>query len=229
MKKSILAAFALAALTLTSCKKETTTTEASTTEVSTDATSENTTIEGDSYTVQTADAKVNWEGGKVSGDKHMGTIAVKEGNLIVKDAKVVGGKFVLDMNTITATDIVNDDEKKGMLEGHLKGTGEPEGADHFFNVNQFPTSTFEITNVTEENGKQKIEGNLTIKDKTNPISFLATTKVDGDNVTLVSDEIVFDRTKFNVNYNSGTLIKDLAADKIIKDDIIIKVELSAKK
>lgn len=223
MKKSILAAFALAALTLTSCKKETAPTTGTTTETAVAVT------DGTPYAVSTADSKVEWEGGKVSGDKHNGTIAIKEGNFIVKDGKIVGGNFVLDMNTITATDIVGDDEKKGMLEGHLKGTGEPEGADHFFNVTKFPTSTFEITSVTEENGKQKVEGNLTIKGKTNPVSFFANTKVEGDNVNFASEEILFDRTKFDVNYNSGTLVKDLAADKIINDNIKILVTAVAKK
>lgn len=226
MKKSILAAFVLSALALTSCKKETENTNTTTTDSLTSAT---TVVDGDQYAVQVADSKVEWEGSKVSGDKHFGTIALKEGAVIVKDGKVVGGNFVLDMNTITATDIVGDDEKKGMLEGHLKGTGEPDGADHFFNVTKFPTASFQITKITEENGKHKVEGNLTIKEKTNPISFLATSKIEGDNVIFASEDIIFDRTKFDVNYNSGTLVKDLAADKIIKDEVKVLVTISAKK
>lgn len=75
----------------------------------------------------------------------------------------------------------------------------------------------------------KWKGNLTIKEKTNPISFLATSKIEGDNVIFASEDIIFDRTKFDVNYNSGTLVKDLAADKIIKDEVKVLVTISAKK
>lgn len=230
MKKSILMVFALTALVLTSCKKE-----ASATEDTVDSTavsnSDAPAVEGaEAFAVQPADSKLDWEGGKISGDKHSGFINFKEGEVLVKDGKVVGGKFVLDMNTIESTDIKDDPEMKIMLDGHLKGTAEDkEKADHFFNVTQYPTATFEITSVAEENGKQVVEGNLTIKDKTNPIKFTAQVKVDGDNASLVSDEIIIDRTKWNVNYNSGSVIKDLAADKVIKDEIKVLVSVLAKK
>lgn len=230
MKKSILMVFALTALVLTSCKKE-----ASATEDTVDSTavsnSDAPAVEGaETYSLQASDSKLDWEGGKISGDKHSGFINFKEGEVLVKDGKVVGGKFVLDMNTIESTDIKDDPEMKAMLDGHLKGTAEDkEKADHFFNVTQYPTATFEITSVAEENGKQVVEGNLTIKDKTNPIKFTAQVKVDGDNASLVSDEIIIDRTKWNVNYNSGSVIKDLAADKVIKDEIKVLVSVLAKK
>ena len=230
MKKSILMVFALTALVLTSCKKE-----ASATEDTVDSTavsnSDAPAVEGaETYSLQASDSKLDWEGGKISGDKHSGFINFKEGEVLVKDGKVVGGKFVLDMNTIESTDIKDDPEMKTMLDGHLKGTAEDkEKADHFFNVTQYPTATFEITSVAEENGKQVVEGNLTIKDKTNPIKFTAQVKVDGDNASLVSDEIIIDRTKWNVNYNSGSVIKDLAADKVIKDEIKVLVSVLAKK
>ena len=221
--------FALTALVLTSCKKEASATED--TVDSTAVSNSDAPAEGaEAFAVQPADSKLDWEGGKISGDKHSGFINFKEGEVLVKDGKVVGGKFVLDMNTIESTDIKDDPEMKAMLDGHLKGTAEDkEKADHFFNVTQYPTATFEITSVAEENGKQVVEGNLTIKDKTNPIKFTAQVKVDGDNASLVSDEIIIDRTKWNVNYNSGSVIKDLAADKVIKDEIKVLVSVLAKK
>src|SRR5690606_39804074 len=72
------------------------------------------------YTVDAQNSLINWEGGKVTGDKHLGTIALKEGQVSVADGKVTNGKFVIDMNSINVTDIT-DAEKKAMLEGHLKG------------------------------------------------------------------------------------------------------------
>src|SRR5690554_7893288 len=67
---------------------------------------------------------------------------------------MTGGRFIVDMNSITVTDLT-DAEMKGNLEGHLKGAT-AENADHFFNVSQFPTSSFEVTNVAEENGQHMV-------------------------------------------------------------------------
>ncbi len=174
-----------------------------------------------------AESKIDWVGGKVSGDQHIGTIALKEGQVIVSNNLVTGGKFTIDMNSIVVTDIT-DAEMKAGLEGHLKGAT-AENADHFFNVSKFPTATFEITNVTEENGKQMVEGNLTIKEATHGIKFPATVTVTDADVTIASDEFEIDRTKFAVNYNSGSVVKDLAGDKVINDNIKLKISVKATK
>lgn len=227
MKKSILSLFAISTLILFSCeKKQENVAETSTTE--TTQTEATTTPTGTPFNVQVADSKLEWEGAKVSGDKHNGTITFKEGQIFINEGKISGGKFVVDMNTITVLDIKDDAEMKAMLEGHLKGTKEDQ-ADHFFNVNQHPTATFEITSVAEEAGKQSITGNLTIKGQTNEVKFPADVVISENEVTLNSGDIEIDRTKWGVNFNSGSVVKDLAADKIIKDQIKIKVSVKATK
>lgn len=222
MKKNALTIIALAALSLTACKKENSTVETAT---PTEATSEST--EGTKFNVATDKSKIDWTGGKVSGDKHTGTLSLKEGNVAVKDGKVVGGNFVIDMNSITVTDIT-DAEKKGMLEGHLKGSN-AENSDHFFNTEKYPVGTFVLTSVTEENGTQMVEGNLTLKDVTNTVKFPATVTITDTDVTIVTDNFEIDRTKWNVNYNSGSVIQDLAGDKIINDNIVLKLNVAATK
>ncbi|HUH26204.1 MAG TPA: YceI family protein [Flavobacterium sp.] len=218
MKKNVLAIVALAALSFTACKKENTTDVVETTEQTTDAVT---------YNVNAVDSKIDWIGGKVSGDQHTGTIALKDGEVFVTNNAVTGGKFTMDMNTITVTDIT-DAEMKANLEGHLKGAT-AENADHFFNVSKFPTSSFEITSVAEENGKQMVTGNLTIKEATHSITFPATVTITDSEVVINSDEFEIDRTKWAVNYNSGSVIKDLAGDKIINDNIKLKFTLKATK
>ncbi|MCC2589963.1 YceI family protein [Chryseobacterium sp. MFBS3-17] len=223
MKKNILAVFALATLSLTSCKKETTAAAegAETTEV--------VAAEGTNYAIKAGESTINWEGGKISGDKHLGTINLQEGNLVMNDGKLVGGTLILDMNSITVTDLT-DAEMKGKLEGHLKGLGDDaESQDHFFNVKTYPTATLEITNVTEENGKQMVEGNFTMKGKTDVVKFPATITETETGVTLATDEFTIDRTKWGVNHNSGTVIADLAADKVINDEIKLKASVAAVK
>lgn len=220
MKKNVLAILAIATLSITACKKADTVETKD--QVEATATPENSV----KYNVAAGEA-INWEGGKVSGDKHLGTLALKSGEISVDAGKVIGGTFEIDMNSINVTDIT-DAEMKAGLEGHLKGTEAGE-EDHFFNVTKFPTAKFEITSVKEENGKQVVEGNLTLKDITKSIKFPATITVSDAEVSIVSDEFSVDRTQFGVNFNSGTLVKDLAADKIINDDIKLKVNVKATK
>lgn len=220
MKKNVLAVIALAALSFTACKKENTTVESTPTEVSTDA------VEGTKYNVATEKSVIDWTGGKVTGDKHTGTISIKEGDVVVNEGKVVGGNFVIDMNTITVTDIT-DPEMKANLEGHLKGAT-AENSDHFFNAGKYPTGTFVITSITEENGAQMVEGNLTIKDITNSVKFPAVITVNENDVTIVTENFEINRTKWGINYNSGSIVKDLG-DKVINDNIILKLNVTATK
>lgn len=220
MKKNVLAVIALAALSFTACKKNETTTTTEGVEVNAPST------EAVTYTVDAQNSLINWEGGKVTGDKHLGTIALKEGQVSVADGKVTNGKFVIDMNSINVTDIT-DAEKKAMLEGHLKGAT-AENSDHFFNVSKFPTATFEIASITEESGIQMVEGNLTIKETTKGIKFPAKVLVNDTDVTFETEEFTFDRTEFGVNFNSGKFVQDLG-DNAINDEIKIKLTVKALK
>ena len=222
MKKNVLAIVALAALSLTACKKENAAVEthetAETTEQTTDAVS---------FKIDAGASKIDWIGSKLSGSQHTGTIALQGGEVFVTDNALTGGRFIVDMNTITVTDLT-DAEMKGNLEAHLKGATE-ENADHFFNVSQFSTSSFEITNVVEENDNHMIEGNLTIKGTTHNIKFPANVSITANEVVLNSEEFEIDRTRWNVNYNSGSVIKDLAGDKVINDNIKLTVTVKAAK
>jgi polyisoprenoid-binding protein YceI len=114
------------------------------------------------YKIDAAASKITWVGTKPTG-KHTGTIAIKEGGLAYESA-LTAATFVLDMNTISATDL---DEKSGKadLDGHLKSAD-------FFDTAKFPDAKFELTKVENT----KITGNLTLKDVTKSISFEATVK-----------------------------------------------------
>lgn len=112
---------------------------------------------------------------------------------------------------------------KTMLETHLKSAD-------FFDVEKFPTSTFVITSAEQqaEEGRYKISGNLTIKDKTNNIEFFATLRDDGAKYTAVTDTITIDRTKWDIVYGSGQGLKELT-DKVIADPISFVATVVAPK
>lgn len=172
------------------------------------------------YTVDPAASNIKWEGSKPTAT-HYGTIKLSSGTFSVHEGKVQAGNFVVDMNTITDEDL--EGESKANLEAHLKGTVEGKEGD-FFDVNKFPTSTFELTSI-EGN---KVFGNLTIKDKTNAVEFPATITMEGDSLMLVSEPFELDRTKWGVNYGSKSIFPNLG-DKFISDTMKITMSLTAKK
>ncbi len=215
MKKIVLNLFAVAivGLTVVACKsdaKEAKTGEAETVVENNEAAK---------YKADAASSMIMWKANKVVGG-HEGTINVSNGVAKFEGDKLVGGSFIFDINTIACTDIPADDESNAKLIGHLKSAD-------FFNVEEFGTAAFDITKVEGNN----VSGNLTIKGIKKNITFPATVTVNGDDVTIASDTFTIDRTDWDIMYNSGTTA-DIAAslgDKMIKDDVEIKILVKANK
>jgi len=162
-----------------------------------------TSIEDGKKEIKIESSSVTWKGYKVTGS-HKGSIALKEGQLTFKDEKLVGGAFVIDMATIENTDM--EGEYKAKLEGHLK-------SDDFFGVEKYPTATL-VFNKVKSTGKNSYEvtADLTIKDKTNPVTF--DISIYGNKATA---NIKIDRTKFDVRYGSTSFFDNLQ-DKAIYDE-----------
>ena len=164
---------------------------------------------------------VTWEARKLVGG-HQGTIQASSGVLDIKGNEVVGGNFIIDINSIACTDI-EDETTAAKLIGHLK-------AEDFFDVAKHPNGAFQITSVTAKDGKSIVAGNLTLKGIKKNIEFPATISVNGATATIKSDSFDLDRTEWNINYNSGKLT-DAAAlgDKLIKDEVGIAITIVATK
>ncbi len=174
------------------------------------------------YQVNSESSTIEWIGKKPSG-QHSGTIKVSKGEVAAQDGKIKSGSFVIDMLTITVTDL--EGEEKESLEGHLKG--EAKGTeDHFFNVAKFPNASFDITDIQEKDGTTTVSGNLTIKGITKNVSFPAVTKTDNNSMSLTSDIFTIDRTDWGVNYSSKSVFENLG-DKFINDDIELKISIVA--
>jgi polyisoprenoid-binding protein YceI len=167
--------------------------------------------------VVTSDSKVMWTGTKVMGF-HQGIVKIKEGKVTVKDSKLKGGHVVMDMSTITCTDIPESDPvPKRKLESHLKGAD-------FFDVATFPTARFEITEVRahpEHPARYLVWGNLTIKDTTKRWKIEVTPTTQSDNLFIGQAELRFDRQLFGVAYKG---LKDELVHDEVKLNIIIKAK-----
>lgn len=171
------------------------------------------------YKVDVSQTKINWLAKKVTG-QHNGTIGVKSGDLNVLDGALTGGKIIIDPATISAEDLTG--EAKGKLEGHLK-------SDDFFGVATNPEIVFELTKIEPVAADSaNVTGNLTIKGKTNPITFPAKVSVAADKVTASATGITVDRTLFDIRYGSGKFFKGLG-DKVINDQFWLDVNLVAVK
>lgn len=111
------------------------------------------------YTVNTTKSRIDFVGSKKA-DFHTGTFSLKSGEIIAKDGKLTGGKFVIDVAGLKVTDGTGD-----RLTGHLKSA-------EFFDVATYPEASFEITGVKYSNDANvEISGTLSIKDKKVPMVF----------------------------------------------------------
>jgi polyisoprenoid-binding protein YceI len=182
--------------------------------------------DGTAYAVDTT-STVTWTGSKPTG-KHEGTFKLKEGSLTVKENTLTGGRFLIDIASITNLDLASDADSKGKLEGHLKSAD-------FFDVEKFPTAAFEITSVEPyiadstkdillKDATHTIKGNLTLKDSTKNVSFPAKISIDATTAKAVADFNI-DRTQWGLNYKGPNNPQDW----VISKEVNIRIAVSATK
>ena len=155
-------------------------------------------------------SSIVWKGYKVTGS-HTGTLGLKSGSLTFDGDVLTGGEFVIDMTSLTCTDLTGDYAAK--LNGHLM-------SDDFFGVEKFPTAALEITDV-KSSGKNSysVTGDLTIKGITQPVTFDAS--VYGKKATA---NLKIDRTLYDVKYGSGSFFEGLQ-DNLIYDEFDLVIDL----
>ncbi len=160
--------------------------------------------------IKASESKINWVGKKVTGE-HSGTLNLSEGFLVFEGENITGGEFVVDMTTLKVTDLEAGNGKE-KLEGHLN-------SDDFFGVKNHKTAKLVVSKAKKTDKGYKIAGELTIKGKTNPISFDLAVNGDG-----ASTKLMVDRTKYDIKYGSGSFFDNLG-DKTISDEFELAVEL----
>ena len=62
--------------------------------------------------IDVAQSTIQWKGSKITGSNHYGLISPKSSELTVNDGKVVSGSVVLDMNSLTVSDIEGEKAQK---------------------------------------------------------------------------------------------------------------------
>ena len=159
--------------------------------------------------IDTKKSIVLWKGSKIFFDSHNGKVNLKKGFIKIKKDQIIGGEFVLDMKTIVSHDLSG--KWKNYLEEHLKG-------DDFFYVSKYPTATFKILSAQKKDNYYDIQGSLTMRGKTNDVSFKA--KIDLKKYTALAT-LVLNRQKWGVSYKGKK-------DNLIKDEIEINLKIQGK-
>jgi len=198
-----------------SCKKDSAATKAGDAATAAVAPSNSTT-----YKINPAASSVTWTGSKVVGDKHQGKFKISDGSISVKDGNIEAGSFVIDMNSLTVTDL--EGEAKGKLEGHLKSPD-------FFDVATHGKGTFTITACQKVSGTpnvtHKVTGNLKMKNIAKSVSFNADLNIGKSKIMAVTPEFKINRNDWGIVYNNKT-IAGVAKDYVINDDVALVVNLA---
>lgn len=214
-------------LLLPSCKEKANTNDTDGMATDTVVTNTGSDVNG-TYVIDPASSQVKWKGNKPTGE-HNGIVPISAGTVTIADGNITSANIEMDMNGITVLDL--EGENKMKLESHLKGK-DPGKEEDFFNVDKYPKATYAVTSVTkldnDPEGTHMINGNLTIKDITKPVSFKANVNVGDGKISAVTPEFAIDRTEFNIKFKSKKFFENLR-DDFVNDEFRLQITVNANK
>ena len=156
-------------------------------------------------------SKVEFTGSKVTG-KHDGGFKTFKGVIDLVNNKPEESKVLVDIDT---TSIFSDDDK---LTGHLKSAD-------FFEVEKYPKATFVSTKITPEAAKgannYTVTGDFDLHGQKKTITFPA-------KITVSDAEVAVD-TEFSINRKDFGIVYAGKTDDLIRDDVVIRLNLKSPK
>lgn len=170
--------------------------------------SENVEFNIQTYDIIKSKSTVRWKGSKSTGSYHDGNILVENGMVNISQNNILNGEIIINMNSITCTDIEDENSNQYLVE-HLKN-------EDFFSVSEFPFASLKIISLEhKEKNNYLIKADLTIKNQTHPVEFIANIQINKE-AALATGKINVDRSKYNIKYKSKTWYPDLG-DRFIND------------
>lgn len=175
-------------------------------------------------TINVARSSIEWIGSKPIGSHHNGTINITKGGFLTEAGTILGGYFIMNMQSIQPLD--QDEKDNAKLKAHLMSAD-------FLDAAKYPEGDFEISsiapientkNLENKDATHTVTGNLTLKGIKKSISFPAVIKQSGDQI-IADAHFNLIRTDWNINFNSDASIKD----KFINKEINLKIHLEAEK
>jgi polyisoprenoid-binding protein YceI len=171
------------------------------------------------YTWSTDESLIIWVGRNVVGKSHSGTMRVSGGSVTIENGAIAEGEVIMDMSSIAPLDM--EDGKAARLTNHLKSAD-------FFDVENHPEASFKLSTSSIENLNAALSGVLTVKGISGEENCQSAFSGSGENGIVFSGGLLFDRSKYGVEYNSKTVFGELG-DDTIEDDIRIKFDLTGSK
>jgi len=159
---------------------------------------------GDKYTIAEG-SKISFVGSKVTGS-HDGGFNDFTGEVMLVDDDPTKSSVKIE---IDLTSVWSDHPK---LTKHLMSTD-------FFAVEHYKLSTFDSTKIVREGEQYTMTGNFQLHGVVRSISFPATITVEPGKVT-VNAEFFIKRFDFDIEFKGP-------ADNLIRDEVVIKLELTA--
>jgi polyisoprenoid-binding protein YceI len=152
------------------------------------------------YEVDTTMSVVEWMGRNLF-NRHLGTVELSSGHIVMDDGKLVGGCLSIDMTTLHCADIP-DPALNAHLIAHLK-------SDDFFSVDNYPRAEFVISASMPQSGVRadepnyRIRGDFTLRGTTKPIDFSAVVAKEADGGFTAQAVLELDRTLWGAIYGSA--------------------------
>lgn len=143
--------------------------------------------------------------------KNEGSFAAFRGNIALVDGDPVKSSVSAEVDTASLT------AQPEKLANHLKSAD-------FLDVAKFPKAKFSSTAIKAggENGAtQIVTGNLELHGVTRAITFPAQIKLEGDTVSVLSE--------FSIKRKDFSIVYPGMPDDLIKDEVLLKLSLHAKK
>ena len=172
------------------------------------------------YKISPGKSLVKWNAKKVTGE-HSGLINVKHGYVLGNGTTISGGTVFINMQSIVNLDLEDENDKKKLIE-HLK-------SEDFFNTKKFGEAIFKIYQLTplkdQELYTHSIEGSLTLKGRTHPLTFPIKVEYKKDKI-YIEGQTEVDRTLYDIRYGSGKFFDNLG-DNLIYDTFTIDFNIMA--
>lgn len=187
------------------------------------------TLEPGTYEADTEASSVTWQAGKpaIAGYVHTGAFALLRGTVAVTDNDL-SGEFVIDMDSLRITSLGGGKAgQESALERHLR-------TESFFDVEQYPTATFRITDIEPKvlpgpaQADYTAKGELTMKGQTHEVSFPIRIVVDAAGAAWAEADLEIDRTEWGINFGSAKFV-DQITDQVIGDTVRIALRVTLEK
>jgi polyisoprenoid-binding protein YceI len=150
-------------------------------------------LSANAQNVDMSASSVKWTGYHLAKSyEHYGYVNIKSGEITIKDGKLTAGSIIIDMNSISNTDLT-DEKKNKKLVKDLK-------SERFFNASEYPEASISISNVTAKaNGEYTLTAEIQIRGIKQNINLDLTQSTTGGKVVF-DGKLEIDRIKHEVMY-----------------------------